>query len=176
MSEITKLKDKLTKLSIPKLDESNYLLWSSHMRAYLQSKDLWKYVSGNAPTIAKKKKLEAANILISHLGKVTFDVIITIANEDKPQVIWAAIVKRFASKSINNKAKIWLKFMQYKYNGDLPKYLKDCHKMIKEILVVQLGMQDDVISMSILAKLSKDYWKVVDNIIMNESIIFFPSP
>jgi hypothetical protein len=154
MSDITEIKDKSTKLSIPKLDESNYPLWSSRMRAYLRSKDLWK---GNASTIAEKKKAEAANILISHLGDVAFDAIITMANKDKPQIIWAAIVKRFASKSINNKARIWLKFMQYKYNGDLPKYLKDCHKMIKEILVVQLGIPDDIISILILAKLYKYY-------------------
>jgi hypothetical protein len=169
MLDITKLDDKSTKLSIPKLDESNYPLWSSQMRAYLQSKDLWKYVLGDAATyIADKKKAEADNILISHLGDVAFDAIITLANEDKPQLIWSAIVKRFISESINNKARIWLKFMQYEYNGNLPKYLKDCHKMIKEISVVQLGIPDNIISVSILAKLSKDYWNVVDNIIMNE--------
>jgi hypothetical protein len=47
--------------------------------------------------------------------------------------------------------------------------------MIKEFLVVQLSIPDNIISISILAKLSKDYWNVVKNIIMNESIVFFPS-
>jgi transposase InsO family protein len=47
--------------------------------------------------------------------------------------------------------------------------------MIRECALVQLGIPDDIISISILAKLSKDYWNVVDNIIMNEAIIFFPS-
>jgi hypothetical protein len=47
--------------------------------------------------------------------------------------------------------------------------------MIRECAIVQLGIPDDIILISILAKLSKDYWNVVDNIIMNEAIIFYPS-
>lgn len=116
-----------------------------------------------------------ANIIISHLGEVAFDSVVTINNEDKPALLWAAIVDRFASESVNNKARVWLQLMRYEYNGNLKDYLGDCQKMINEFAVVQLGIPDDIISISILAKLSKDLWNVVDNIIMNESIVFYPS-
>ena len=143
------------------------------MRAFLRSKDFWKYILGKIPTLSKKKKADASNVIISHLGNIAFDAVVTLNNKEDPKLLWEAIVKRFASNSINNKACIWLKFMQYKYNNNLPKYLKYCHKMIKEILIVQLGIPDNIISILILAKLFKDFWNVVDNIMMNKSIIFF---
>ena len=83
MSDINKLEDKSTKLSIPKLDESNYPLWSSQMRAYLRSRDLFKVVTGEV-TPANKKQHKTANILISHLGNAVFDSVITAENKDKP--------------------------------------------------------------------------------------------
>jgi hypothetical protein len=47
--------------------------------------------------------------------------------------------------------------------------------MINEFSVIQLGIPDDIISISILAKLSREHWNVVDNIILNKSIVFFPT-
>ena len=123
MSEIDVLEEKSTKLSIPKLEEHNYPSWSSRMRAYLRSNDLWKICSGETAVPSKKKKAEAANIIISHLGDTDFDAVVTIDNEDKPALLWEAIVDRYASESVNNKARIWLRFMRYKYNGNLKTYL-----------------------------------------------------
>ena len=73
------------------------------MRAFLRSKDLWKVATGELLP-ANKKRHETANILISHLGDVVFDLVITINNEDKPPLIWKAITNCYASSSINNKA------------------------------------------------------------------------
>ncbi|OAV85215.1 hypothetical protein PTTG_30694 [Puccinia triticina 1-1 BBBD Race 1] len=146
------------------------------MRTYLKSKDLWEVVTGEGTNSPSKKKIKTtANILISHLSEVALQAVVTIKNEEKPEEIWNAIVDRYASSSVNNKACIWLKFMRYEYSGNLKDYLLDCQKMIRDFAIVQLGIPDDIISISILAKLSRDYWNVVDNIIMNESVIFFPS-
>jgi hypothetical protein len=144
------------------------------MRAYLRSKDLYKVVIGEV-TPANKKQHETSNIIISHLDDAVFDSVITAENEDQPADIWAAIINRFASSSVNNKACVWLKFMRYQYPGNLKEYIDSCRKMMNEFAVVQLGIPDDIISISILAKLSREHWNVVDNIILNESIVFFPS-
>jgi hypothetical protein len=167
-AEALELKDKLSKLLIPKLDEQNFPSWSSRMRAYLRSKDYWKFISGKKATIANKKKADASNIIISHLGDIVFDAVVTLSNKNDPRLLWNAIVEPFASDLINNKARIWLKFMRYEYSGNLHTYLIDCQKMVKELFIVKLGIPDDIISISILAKLSKDYWNVVDNLIMNK--------
>jgi hypothetical protein len=58
--------------------------------------------------------------------------------------------------------------MQYEYNGNLHTYLINCQKMVKELPIVKLGIPDNIILISILAKLSKDYWNVFDNLIMNK--------
>ncbi|EFP85720.1 uncharacterized protein PGTG_11049 [Puccinia graminis f. sp. tritici CRL 75-36-700-3] len=168
------IEEKSTNSSIPKLDDLNYPSWSVRMKAYLRSKDLWEICTGEV-TPAKKKRNETLNAIISHLSEEALDATVTPENEENPALLWASIVERYASSSVNNKARIWLKWMRYEFNGNLNSYLADCQKMIRECALVQLGIPDDIISISILAKLSKDYWNVVDNIIMNEAIIFFPS-
>jgi hypothetical protein len=124
---------------------------------------------------ANKKRHKTANILISHLGDAVFDSVITAENKDKPSQIWTAITDRYASLSVNNKARVWLKFMRCEYPGNLKEYIDTCRKMINEFSVVQLGIPDNIISISILAKLSREHWNVVNNIILNESIVFFPT-
>ncbi|OAV97462.1 hypothetical protein PTTG_26063 [Puccinia triticina 1-1 BBBD Race 1] len=169
--------DKSSRSSIGKLDNLNFPSWSIRMRAYLKSKDLWEVISGEGANPPSKKKIKStANILISHLTEIALKAVVTTKNKEKPNKIWDAIVNRYASSSVNNKARIWLKFMQYKYGGNLKNYLINCQKMIREFAIVQLGIPDNIVSISILAKLTKDYWNVVDNIIMSESVIFFPSP
>jgi hypothetical protein len=47
-------------------------------------------------------------------------------------------------------------------------------KRSSHIALVQLGVPDNILSFSILAKLNKDLWNVVDNIIMNKVIVKSP--
>ena len=106
----------LSKTNIPKLDNTHYASWSSCMRAYLRSKDLYKVVTGEV-TPANKKSHEKANDLISHLGNTAFDLVITAKNKKKPVDIWNAIVKQYAPSSVNHEAWFWLKFMKYEENS-----------------------------------------------------------
>jgi hypothetical protein len=103
-TELNDLKDKSSKLSIPKLDEHNFLWWLSRMRVYLCSKHFWKYISGKKPTICDKKKAKASNVIISHLGDIAFNAVVTLRNEEDPKLLWETIIECFASGSINNKA------------------------------------------------------------------------
>ena len=100
-----KVTSHLSKTNIPKLDDSNYMLWSSRMRAYFRSKDLYKVCTGKKNPVEKKQH-KMANILISHLGDSVFDSVINANNEDKPALIWTAITNCFASLSVNNKARV----------------------------------------------------------------------
>ncbi|OAV85527.1 hypothetical protein PTTG_30459, partial [Puccinia triticina 1-1 BBBD Race 1] len=159
MSDVD-VEDKSSRSLIGKLDDLNFPSWSIRMRTYLKSKDLWEICSGEVANPAKKKVKTTANILISHLSEIALEAVVTVENEEKPNEIWNAIVDRYASASINNKARIWLNFMRYEYGGDLKSYLVDCQKMIRDFAIVQLGIPDDIISISVLAKLSKDYWNV----------------
>jgi hypothetical protein len=95
-----------SKSNIPKLDDTNYTLWSSRMRAYLGSKDLLQICTGETVMPTEKKRHETSNILISHLGDLVFDSVITIENKDQPAAIWKAITDCYASSSINNKARV----------------------------------------------------------------------
>ena len=124
---------------------------------------------------AEKNKSEATDILMNYMSESAFDAIITPQIKENPKLIWDQIVLRYASQSINNKGWVWLKFMQFEYKGNLKEYLSESAKILNEISIFKLGVPDEVLSYSILAKLSQDLWNVVDNIIMNEELVKNPA-
>ena len=170
--------------NIPKLNDQNYAMWSMRMKAHLRAKGLLKVctseptdvsmLSGAALTNANKKRNEAVDILMNYMGDDAFNAVITPENDEKPHLIWSKIISRYASQSVNKKGRVWLKFMRFEYNGNLKDYIVECTKLINGISIVKLGVPDDVLCYSILAKLSKNLWNVVDNIIMNEELVKHP--
>ncbi|KNZ52963.1 uncharacterized protein VP01_3383g2 [Puccinia sorghi] len=112
-------------------------------------------LSGAAADAVAKKHHKTVDILMNFMTETVFD--------------------RFTSTSVNNKGCVWLKFMQYEYKGNLAEFIINMHKMLNKIAVCKLGVPDNILSFSILAKLSEDLYNVVDNIIMNEVICESPA-
>ncbi|KAI7944826.1 hypothetical protein MJO28_010521 [Puccinia striiformis f. sp. tritici] len=174
--------DAHTKTNIPPLTENNYLQWSMRMTAYLRHTSLLKYVieppidlSGAAATAVAAKHAEVVHILMSHISDPVFDMVVTPDIASSPFSIWENILARFASASVNNKGRVWLRFMRYEYKGMLGEFISDMRKMLNEIRMLNLGVPDNILSFSILAKLSEDLYNLVDNIIMNEVICENPT-
>ncbi|KAI7957570.1 hypothetical protein MJO28_004665, partial [Puccinia striiformis f. sp. tritici] len=174
--------DAHTKTNIPPLTENNYLQWSMRMTAYLCHMSLLKYVieppidlSGAAATAVATKHAEVVHILMSHVSNPVFDMVVTPDIAESPFSIWESILARFASTSVNNKGRVWLRFMRYEYRGALGNFISDMRKMLNEIQMLNLGVPDNILSFSILAKLSKDLYNLIDNIIMNEVICESPT-
>lgn len=167
--------------NIPKLDDKNFAHWSMRIKAHLRHKGLLKHVTqpaaplaGAVAETAAKKQAEAVDILMNYMSDTAFEAVVTPDNEEDPHAIWLKIISRYASSSVNNKGRVWLKFMRYEYSGNLKTFITDINKMMNEIAIVNLGVPDDILSFSILAKLSEDLHNVVDNIIMNEIIVASP--
>ncbi|KNZ62507.1 uncharacterized protein VP01_12626g1 [Puccinia sorghi] len=108
---------------------------------------------------------------MNYMSETAFEAVVTLDNKGSPFEIWNSIIRCYASTSVNNKGRVWLKFMQYKFKGALKEFIMDMHKMLTEIAFVRLGVPDNILSFSILAKLSEDLYNVMDNIIMNEVIV-----
>ena len=65
--------------------------------------------------------------------------------------------------------------MRYEYGGNLKEFISDMHQMLTKIALVKLSVPNNILSFSILSKLSEDLWNVVDNIIMNKVLIKSPN-
>lgn len=115
------------------------------------------------------------DILVNFMSETAFEAITTPDHEENPYEIWNSNICCYTSSSINNKGQVWLKFLQYEYKGILKEFIDKMHKMLLEIALVRLGIPDNILSFSILAKLSKDMYNVVNNIILNEVIVKRPS-
>ena len=124
----------LSKVNIPKLDEKNFLHWSMRIKAHLQHKGLIKYINeppvplaGASAKAVTKKRAEVVDILMKFMSETAFESIITPDNEESPHAIWTQIISRYALTSVNNKGRVWLKFMPYEFKGDLKEFIADMH-------------------------------------------------
>jgi hypothetical protein len=170
------------KVNIPRLDEKIFSHWSMRMKAHLRHLGLLKYVlepavplSGASADAVAKKHNKTVDILMNYMTETVFESVITPENEDSPYGIWSNIVSCFASTTVNNKGRVWLKFIHYECKGDLAAYITNMSKMLNKISVCKLGVPDNILSFSILSKLSEDMYNVVNNIIMNKVICESPS-
>ncbi|KAI7940222.1 hypothetical protein MJO28_013874 [Puccinia striiformis f. sp. tritici] len=153
------------------------------MLAYLRHLGLSKYVleppllglAGAAAAAVATKHAEVVYILMNHIHETVFETVVTPDIAQDPHAIWDSINSRFASVSVNNKGRVWLRFMRYEYSGNLNDFIGDIRKLLNEIRLLQLGVPDNILSFSILAKLSEDMYNIVDNIIMNEVICENPA-
>ncbi|POW22952.1 hypothetical protein PSHT_00751 [Puccinia striiformis] len=59
-----------------------------------------------------------------------------------PSALGSHINSRFASVSVNNKGRVWLRFMRYEYSGNLNDFIGDIRKLLNEIRLLQLGVPD----------------------------------
>ena len=172
----------LSKVNIPCLDEKNFLHWLMRIKAHLRHKGLIKYIlepptalAGAAADAVAKKHAKTVDILMNYMSKTAFKAVGTPNNKDSPHGIWTQIISLYALTSVNNKGRVWLKFMRYEFKGDLKGFINDMHKMLTKIALVKLGVPNNILSFSILAKLSEDLWNVVDNIILNKVIVESPA-
>lgn len=168
--------------TIPLLDSTNFNEWMVRIQIFLKHKNLLKYcleevnptLSGAAEANHMSKRTETALILISRISSEAFDAVIDIDNAEDPYYIWKNILNRYASQSFNNKARIWLKFMRMEWSGDLKGFIQECRKMLNEVAMVKLGVPANVLCYSILAKLPKHMWTIVDTMVLNESLVSVP--
>ncbi|KNZ50187.1 uncharacterized protein VP01_4555g3 [Puccinia sorghi] len=112
-------KESSNKANIPKLDEKNFLHWSMRMKDHLHHKGLIKHAlkppvvhSGAAAKEFAKKHHETVNILMNYMNKTVFELVVTPDKKESTHQIWMTITSKFTSKSINNKAKVWLYLMR----------------------------------------------------------------
>lgn len=169
---------------IKPLTDDNFATWSLRIKTHLRQKKLWDVtinpcsLAADAPNVAVIKdssnRLLAYDTLIKCMSDAAFNSCVDTKTNEDPHRLWNNILERYGSSSINNKGRIWLKFMRFNYNGDLKKYIDECRSYINEFSIINLGIPDDVISISFLAKLTEPLWKIVDSIILNEEIVKDP--
>ena len=58
--------------------------------------------------------------------------------------------------------------MHYEFKGNLKDFITNMNCMLTEITLVKLGIPHNILSFSLLSRLNKDMWNVVDKIILNK--------
>ncbi|MBW0479361.1 hypothetical protein O181_019076 [Austropuccinia psidii MF-1] len=150
--------------SIPILDSSNYSEWNLRMMFHLRSRDLLDVcetplaAGATAPALNKwtKASHEAINIIASRLSHVVFLEVINNETKDNAHLLWTKINDQYASKRAINQGRVWMDWIWSNYHGDLQEYINSCRKMKLELDAVNIKIEAELLSFSILGKLVKD--------------------
>ena len=126
------------------------------------------------PAIKKGLK-ETSHLIASKLGTKAFNQIVTEENMEVPYLIWNKIMAVYASKSINNKARVYLQYTRYRYKGTLSDFINDIQELLHEFAAVNIKMPADILSYDILGKLPESMYQLVDSMLENESLFKDPS-
>ncbi|MBW0582123.1 hypothetical protein O181_121838 [Austropuccinia psidii MF-1] len=89
---------------------------------------------------------------------------------------WTKINDQYASKRAINRGRVWMDWIWSNYHGDLQEYINSCRKMKLELEAVNIKIEAELLSFSILGKLAKDLklQHYIEILTLNDEIIEKP--
>ncbi|MBW0501420.1 hypothetical protein O181_041135 [Austropuccinia psidii MF-1] len=168
---------------IPVLDGQNYPLRSILINVELSARGLWDVCSSELsptsdPSVIgnwNQLNVEAVQLILSRLYP---KIIVTVVNANtvkKAKLLWTKIHEKFASQTITNRGRTWVRWECLCFNGNIEEYVKECLSILFDIAGIGIVMPADIIASSFLGNIIRDsnaYDQVIDSMVltMNSSI------
>ncbi|MBW0482496.1 hypothetical protein O181_022211 [Austropuccinia psidii MF-1] len=162
---------------VPILDGLNYPLWSILIDVELSACGLRDVCSSELsptsdPSVIgnwNQLNVEAVQLILSRLHP---KIIVTVVNA---KLLWTTIHKKFASQTITNRGRTWVRWECLRFNGNIEEYVKECLNILFKIAGIGIVMPPDIMAYSILGNISRDsnaYDHIIDSMVltMNSSI------
>ncbi|MBW0516594.1 hypothetical protein O181_056309 [Austropuccinia psidii MF-1] len=165
---------------IPILTDDNYSEWKIQMIICLKQKRLYQYcvkecIPGDSetqtPTVEAKvvdANEEACRTITNFMDSRTFSAIVT--SEEITQnnyQLWKKVNELFASSSFNSKARIWSKFQRITYKDNLKEFIENTSKCLRNIALVGIAIEDEILSFLILTKLTDEFHSLIEKVTFN---------
>ncbi|MBW0504876.1 hypothetical protein O181_044591 [Austropuccinia psidii MF-1] len=161
----------LPRRNIPELNNSNFLQWKIQIQAYLIKLDLLECIISNPEPLkdaAKQaevvqKRQKTAGILIGNMGILNCQRFLSIINEGNPYCIWHKLSTNFTSKSLDNKARVFLEFLALEQEGNLDEFITDITQLLGKVASVGIAIgtpgdiKESLMAEIIVSKLSTTY-------------------
>ncbi|MBW0532991.1 hypothetical protein O181_072706 [Austropuccinia psidii MF-1] len=81
--------------------------------------------------------------------------------------LWKKVNKQFASSSFNSKARIWSKFQKLAYEDNLKEFIANTGKFLRNIALVGISVEDEILAFSILTKLPDEFHSLIEKVTLN---------
>ncbi|MBW0485030.1 hypothetical protein O181_024745 [Austropuccinia psidii MF-1] len=168
---------------VPVLDGRNYPLWSILIDVELSARGLWDVCSSELsptsdPSVIgnwNQLNVEAVQLILSRLHPEIIVMVVNANTVKNAKLLWTKIHEKFASQTITNRGRTWVRWECLRFNGNIEEYVKECSNILFDIAGIGIVMPPDIMAYSILRKISRDsnaYDHVIDSMVltMNSSI------
>ncbi|MBW0515028.1 hypothetical protein O181_054743, partial [Austropuccinia psidii MF-1] len=145
---------------------------------HLRSKDLLEICEkpleeGSTPTTFNKytkESHEAINIIASRLSHIVFLEVINKETKENAHLLWTKINNQYYSERAINRGRVWMDWICSHYHGNLQDYINSCRKMNLELDAVNINIEAELLSFSILGQLVRDpkLQHYVDSLTLND--------
>ncbi|MBW0590916.1 hypothetical protein O181_130631 [Austropuccinia psidii MF-1] len=168
---------------VPILDGKNFPLWSLLIDVELSARGLRDVPSSElSPTSDpevisnwNQLNIEAGHLILSRLNP---EIIVTVVDGNtvkNAKMLWKKIHDKFASQTVTNRGRTWVRWKCLRFNGNIEEYVKECSNILFDIAGIGISIPPDMLAYSILGKISRDsnaYDHVIDSMLltMNASI------
>jgi hypothetical protein len=119
---------------------------------------------------------EAISYIVSQINKRCYNEVIDKITVDSAVALWTKISNQYASKSVVNRGRVFMKWSELTYSGDLQKFINEMRAALLDIELVSIDIPPTIISYVILGKLMKapELDQLVDKITMTEESVETP--
>jgi hypothetical protein len=110
---------------------------------------------GGAPIEMQNKYLEAISFMVSWMNKQCYNEIVNKITINSTRELWDKITKKYASRSVVNCGRVFLKWSAITYSGNLQAFINDMRVALRDIEAVEIELPPAIISYIMLGKLMK---------------------
>ncbi|MBW0534709.1 hypothetical protein O181_074424 [Austropuccinia psidii MF-1] len=170
---------------VPILNGQNYPLWSILIEVELSARGLRDVCSSDlspgadALTVNNWNQLnvEAVQLILSRLHPEIIITVVDGSTVKNAKLLWNKINTKFASQTITNRGRTWVRWECLRFNGNIEEYVKECSNILFDIAGIGISLPPDIMAYSILGKISRDsnaYDHVIDSMVLKMNLTINP--
>jgi hypothetical protein len=154
------------------------------MKIFLRGKKLFNMcINGwdkNAPEDVKTEYLvsndEAIALMVARMNERCFNKVVNATTINSAHLLWSKIAQQYASHSIVNRGRVFMKWSALTYDGDLQIFINNMRSALCNIESVKIVIPPSIISYVILGKLMKikELDQIVNKIALSEDSVETP--
>ncbi|MBW0490979.1 hypothetical protein O181_030694 [Austropuccinia psidii MF-1] len=99
--------------------------------------------------------IEAVQLILSHLHQEIIISIVDGLTVKSAKALWAKITIKFASQTVTNRGRTWVRWECLKFTGNIEEYIKECSNILFDIAGIGISLPADIMAYSILGKISR---------------------
>jgi hypothetical protein len=154
------------------------------MKIFLQGKKLFfacangwdKQAPGDVKAAYLLANNEAISYIVSRLNERCFNEVVDTTTTNSAHLLWSKIASQYASQSILNRGRVFMKWSALTYNGNLQIFINNMRSALHNIKTVKIVIPPTIISYVVLGKLmkAKELDQIVDKIALSKDSVETP--